>query len=72
MSTKINIRSPFYLRYSEPALPAVALDCATINLQGFSVDQFGNVGLPSSDYGSIASYTSAAGDFTNGKFATVH
>ena len=71
MSTKINIRSPFYLRYSEPALPAVALDCATINLQGFSVDQFGNVGLPSSDYGSIASYISAAGDFANGKFATV-
>ncbi len=71
MSTKINVRSPFYLKYGEPALPAVALDCATINLQGFAVDQFGNVTLPDSDYGTIASYTSSAGDFTDGRFATV-
>lgn len=71
MSTKINVRSPFYLKYGEPALPSVALDCSTVNLQGFAVDQFGNVTLPDSDYGTIASYTSSAGDFTDGRFATV-
>lgn len=71
MSTKINVRSPFYISVTEPSLPAVALDCSTINLQGFEVDQFGNVTLPDSDYGIIASYTSTAGDFANGKFATV-
>ena len=71
MSTKINVRSPFYLKYGEPALPAVALDCATINLQGFAVDEYGNLTLPDSDYGTIASYTSTAGDFSNGKFAAV-
>jgi len=71
MSTKINVRSPFYVKVSEPALPSVALDCATVNLQGFAVDQFGNVTLPDSDYGTIASYTSTDGDFTDGRFATV-
>ena len=71
MSTKINVRSPFYIKVSEPALPAVALDCSTVNLQGFAVDQFGNITLPDSDYGTIASYTSTAGDFTDGRFATV-
>jgi len=71
MSTKINVRSPFYLKYGEPALPAVALDCATINLQNLSVDEFGNVTLPTSVYGEIISYTSTAGDFADGKFAAV-
>ena len=54
MSTKINVRSPFYLKFSEPALPSVALTCSLINLQGFAVDEFGNVTLPDSDYGTIA------------------
>ena len=71
MSTKINARSPFYLKFSEPALPSVALTCSLINLQGFAVDEFGNVTLPDSDYGTIASYTSTVGDFSNGKFAAV-
>ena len=71
MSTKINVRSPFYLKYSEPSLPSVALDCATINLQNLSIDEYGNISLPSSDYGQIVSYTSSAGDFTDGKFAAV-
>ena len=71
MSTKINLRSPFYLKYSEPSLPSVALDCATINLQNLSIDEYGNISLPSSDYGQIVSYTSSAGDFTDGKFAAV-
>jgi len=69
--TKINIRSPFYLRYDEPALPSVALDCDLINLQNMSIDQFGNVTLPDLDYGTIISYTSSDVDFANGKFDTV-
>ena len=69
--TKINIRSPFYLRYDEPALPSVALDCALINLQNMTIDQFGNITLPDLDYGTIISYTSTDVDFADGKFDTV-
>lgn len=69
--TKINIRSPFYLRYDEPALPSVALDCDLINLQNMTIDQFGNITLPDLDYGSIISYTSTDVDFADGKFDTV-
>jgi len=69
--TKINIRSPFYLRYDEPDVPSVALDCDLVNLQDMTIDQFGNITLPTLDYGDIDSYTSTAGDFSNGKFDTV-
>ena len=41
--TKINIRSPFYLRYDEPDVPSVALDSDLVNLQGMTIDQFGNI-----------------------------
>jgi len=71
MSTKINARSPFYLKYSEPALPSVALTCSLIDLQNLSIDEFGNVSLPTQKYGEILSYTSTAGDFADGKFAAV-
>ena len=71
MSTKINVRSPFYLKYSEPSLPSVALDCATVNLENLSIDEYGNVSLPTATYGEIVSYTSSAGDFADGKFAAV-
>ena len=71
MSTKINVRSPFYLKFSEPALPSVELTCSLINLQNFSIDEFGNLTLPSSVYGNIVSYTSSASDFSEGKFAAV-
>ena len=69
--TKINIRSPFYLRYDEPDVPSVALDSDLVNLQGMTIDQFGNITLPDLDYGDIQSYTSTASDFNNGKFDTV-
>ena len=69
--TKINIRSPFYLRYDEPALPSVTLDCTLINLQNMTIDQFGNITPPDLDYGSILSYTSSDVDFADGKFDTV-
>lgn len=71
MSTKINARSPHYLSYTEPALPTVALTCTLVNLQGMEVDQFGAIKLPTTDFGSLKTYTSTASDFANGKFATV-
>jgi len=71
MSTKINVRSPFYASYGEPTPPSVELTCALIDLQGFSVDQFGNVTKPIPKYGTILSYTSTDGDFSDGRFATV-
>ena len=69
--TKINIRSPFYLRYDEPALPSVTLDCNLINLENMTIDQFGNITPPDLDYGTILSYTSSDVDFADGKFDTV-
>lgn len=71
MSTKINVRSPFYLKFSEPALPSVALTCSLINLQFAGVNMFGNVELPKTDYGDIVSYTSSDSGFTDGRYATV-
>ena len=71
MSTKINVRSPFYLSYSEPTEPSVELTCALINLNNFSVDQFGDITLPNTTYGTILSYTSTDADFSDGRFATV-
>ena len=71
MSTKINIRSPFYLKYDEPALPSVELTCSLINLQYAGVNMFGDVELPKSDYGDIVSYTSSDSGFTDGRYATV-
>ena len=71
MSTKINIRSPFYLKYGEPALPSVELTCLLVNLQLAEVNMFGDVILPKSDYGNILSYTSTDSGFTDGRYATV-
>lgn len=71
MSTKINVRSPYYLHLTEPSVPPPMYDCVTANLTGFAVDNQGVITLPSISYGTIYSYTSSAGDFANGKFATV-
>ena len=71
MSGKINIRSPYYLDAVEPTPPSVALTCELIKLSGFGVDQFGNVDLPTTEYGQILSYTSTDSDFSDGKFDTV-
>lgn len=73
MSTKINVRSPFYLHLTEPAVPLPTYDCSTdyANLQGFSVNNQGVVTEPSPSVGTLVSYTSSAGDFANGKFSTV-
>ena len=71
MSTKINARSPYYLSYTEPALPNVALTCSLVNLQGMEINQFGAIQLPTTDFGNLKTYTSTASDFANGKFDTV-
>jgi len=71
MSTKINVRSPFYLNLTEPQVPLPLYDCGVANLTGFSIDNQGVVTEPSPDYGLVYSYTSSAGDFADGKFATV-
>ena len=71
MSTKINVRSPYYIDVQEPTAPSVELTCALIALQGFAVDEFGNISLPNPAYGDILSYSSTDSDFADGKFDTV-
>jgi len=71
MSTKINVRSPYYLSYSEPPEPLPEFNCSYANAQGFAVDESGAISLPSLDYGGIDSYTSDAADFSNGSFDEV-
>lgn len=69
MSTKINVRSPFYLNISEPTAPAPSFDCTVANLQGFSIDNQGIITNPTAAVGSVFSATSTDGDFANNKFA---
>jgi hypothetical protein len=71
MSTKINVRSPYYLDIQEPTPPQVELTCNLIALKGLAVDEFGNVSLPNPEYGDILSYDSTDVDFEDGKFDTV-
>ena len=80
MSTKLNARSPFYLTLTEPTVPTIAFDCIVAGLKDSSgntvarnleVNQQGIVTEPDLDQGTILSFTSSAGDFANGKFATV-
>jgi len=65
MSTKINVRSPYYLDVQEPTAPSVELTCELIALKGFGVDEFGNVNLPTPEYGDILSYSSTDSDFAD-------
>lgn len=71
MSTKINVRSPYYLSYSEPPEPLPVFNCSYANAVNFSVDESGTISLPTLDYGAIESYTSDAADFSNGTFNEV-
>lgn len=71
MSTKINVRSPYYLSYSEPPEPLPVFNCSYANAVNFSVDESGTISLPTLDYGAIESYTSDAADFSNGTFDEV-
>lgn len=71
MSTKINVRSPYYLSYGEPVEPLPLFTCGYANPVNFNVDHNGGVSLPSLDYGIILGYTSTASDFASNKFAEV-
>lgn len=71
MSTKINVRSPYYLSYTEPTKPLPLFTSSYANPQNFSIDEEGAVTLPILDFGEISGYTSTASDFSNGNFATV-
>ena len=71
MSTKINVRSPFYLNLSEPVQPVPAFTCDIANLKNFAVDNQGVITAPNISIGSILSYTSSDSGFANNKYATV-
>jgi len=68
MSTKINARSPFYLKLEQPTVPLPTFSCDIANLTGFSIDNEGLITEPIADFGTIYSITSDDGDFSNGKF----
>ena len=71
MSTKINARSPFFISYTEPVKPLVALTCTLIDAVNFAVGVQGEITLPSISYGSVISITSSSSAFANGKWAVV-
>ena len=64
MSTKINVRSPYFLAYSEPIIPTPVFDCFIANPRNFSINQQGILTLPTLDYGTITAVSTE-------KFATV-
>ena len=69
MSTKINVRSPYYLDITEPVKPVVEFTCTVANLLSLSIDQAGIITMPKLDFGDIISYTSTDSGFANGKYA---
>jgi hypothetical protein len=71
MSTKINVRSPFYLNITEPVKPLPLFTCGIANILNLSIDQQGQINTPILSYGIIDSITSSDAGFSNGKFATV-
>lgn len=71
MSTKINVRSPFYLNLTEPVRPLPTFTCGVANINNLSIDQQGQINTPTLAYGFIDSITSSDAGFSNGKFATV-
>ena len=71
MSTKINARSPFFISYTEPVKPLVALTCTLIDATSFAVGVQGEITLPNIAYGTFISITSSSSDFANGKWAVV-
>lgn len=64
MSTKINVRSPYFLAYSEPTIPTPVFDCFIANPRNFSINQQGVLTLPTLDYGTITAVSTE-------KYATV-
>ncbi len=70
MSTKINVRSPFYISYEPPVAVTPVFDKTQANPTGFQIDDNGNISIPVLDYGIIEDITSEDADFVNDKFAT--
>ena len=60
MSTKINVRSPFYLEFTEPVQTLGTFDCATANLQNFAVQSDGAVIEPTIANGLIIDETATS------------
>ena len=71
MSTKINVRIPFYLSYAEPVKPLPLFSCTYANPQNTTIDESGAISLPTLDFGEIQGFTSTAADFSNNSFAEV-
>ena len=71
MSTKINVRSPFYLNLTEPVAPTPLFQCGTADIQNLTIDQQGQINQPTTALGTVLSITSSESDFSNDKFATV-
>jgi len=79
MSTKINVRSPFYLSYAEPTVPEPAFTCLIANptsndagiANQFDINQQGIITLPNLEFGNILSIASSDSGFSNNKYATV-
>jgi hypothetical protein len=73
MSTKINVRSPFYLNLTEPVAPLPLYDCNVAfpsgSTTGFAIDNQGVITDPTPVVGTVFSRTSSDGDFSNDKFA---
>lgn len=70
MSTKINVRSPFYLNLTEPTTPVTLFTCEIANIQNLTIDQQGQISTPTLSYGEVISITSSDADFSNNKFPT--
>ena len=70
MSTKINVRSPFYLNLTEPTVPEPEFTCDVANIQSLTIDQQGQISTPDLAYGTLDTITSSDSDFSNNKFAT--
>ena len=76
MSTKINVRSPFYLNLSAPTVPLPEFTCSTafpngLDNTGFAVDNQGIITEPNPAFGVYESLTSSDSGFSNNKYATV-
>lgn len=71
MSTKINVRSPFYIGYAAPVAPTPEFVAATANLTNFTVNEAGTIGLPDLDFGVIVDIDSNDSDFADESFPTV-
>ena len=60
MSTKINVRSPFYIEFTEPVQALGTFTCTTASLQNFAVSSDGTVTVPTIARGTIIDQTATS------------